>query len=65
VKTNRSLGDRLVVVFEADLNKKAKNIEIQLSEEHDWAKFLDVRKAVKKDLVLGYKNAITLALAKR
>ena len=65
IKTNRSLGDRLVIVFEADLNKKAKNIDIHLSEEHDWAKFLDERKANKKDLVLGYKNAIALALSKR
>ncbi len=65
IKTNRSLGDRLVVVFEAELNKKAKNVDVRLSEEHDWARFLGERKANKKDLVLGYKNAISLALSKR
>lgn len=65
VKTNRRLGDRLVVVFEADVPKKAKNIQVTLSEEHDWAGFMRAREAQHKDLVLGYKNAINLALAKR
>ncbi len=61
VKTNKTLGDRLVIVFEARLKKKAKNVEVELSDEHIWSKFLcldEIREI--EDMPLGYGNAISL-----
>lgn len=62
VKTNKSLGDRLVIVFEARHKKKAKNIEVKLSDEHIWGKFL-CSEGVDEigDMPLGYGNAISMA----
>ncbi|UTW57793.1 NUDIX domain-containing protein [Kordiimonas sp. SCSIO 12603] len=61
VKTNKSLGDRLVIVFEAHLKKKAKKMEVKLSDEHIWGKFL-CPEGVDEigDMPLGYGNAIGL-----
>ncbi len=62
VKTNKNNGDRLVIVFETHLKKKAKKVKVQLSNEHIWAEFLSP-KGVEKigDMPLGYGNALQLS----
>ena len=40
VKHHAVLGDRLIVVFEGRLKKKAKKTEIKMSDEHGWHDFI-------------------------
>ena len=60
VKAHPRLGDRLVLVFEADLKTRAKKTEIILSDEHDKAFFIPPHKGRKYDLAPGYQNAIAM-----
>jgi len=65
VKHSQTLGDRLMLVFEAQVQKKAKNIQLHLSDEHVWGQFLD-RDGVEGigDLQPGYKNALMICLSR-
>lgn len=65
VKHSTSLGDRLVLVFEARVKKKADQIEIRLSEEHNWSGFLSKKDLEKiDDLHPGYANALLISLSR-
>lgn len=65
VKHNATLGDRLVLVFEARVKKKADEIEVKLSDEHCWGRFLG-KKAIEQidDLHPGYANALLISLSR-
>lgn len=59
VKHHPTLGDRLVLVFTAQLKEKAKDIEIALSDEHKWAEFKGPKGIAKiSDIPPGYANAL-------
>jgi len=65
VKHSPVLGDRLMLIFEAQLKKKAKNIQLKLSDEHVWGQFLD-REGVDGigDLQPGFANALHICLSR-
>ena len=65
VKHHDLLGDRLVLVFVAQMKKKAKKLDIKLSEEHVWGQFLD-KEGVEGigDLQPGYANALLISLSR-
>lgn len=59
VKHNPALGDRLVLVFTATLDTKARDIIVKLSGEHKWAEFKGPKGVAKiKDIPHGYANAL-------
>lgn len=61
VKYSPSLGDRLVVVFEARIDKKAKKIVVEMSNEHGWFDFICPTTADEiGDMPPGYGNAIKI-----
>lgn len=61
VKYSPSLGDRLVVVFEARIDKKAKKIAVEMSDEHGWFDFICPTTADEiGDMPPGYGNAIKI-----
>ncbi len=61
IKHSPGLGDRLMVIFGAQLNKKAKDIEVELSSEHEWAAFKGPKGTFKlKDIPPGYENALRI-----
>ncbi|WP_191254012.1 NUDIX domain-containing protein [Kordiimonas sediminis] len=60
VKAHPHVGDRYVIVYEADLKHNAKHYEVMLSEEHDSYEFMKPRAALKKKLAYGYKTAISM-----
>lgn len=65
VKHHKRLGDRLVLVFAAQLKKKAKRIPILLSDEHVWGQFLDAEGVNGiDDLQPGYANALQICLSR-
>lgn len=65
VKHNPLLGDRLVLVFEARLKRKAENLKIKLSDEHTWGQFLDAEGVNEVDgLAPGYINALQICLSR-
>jgi 8-oxo-dGTP pyrophosphatase MutT (NUDIX family) len=65
VKHHPVLGDRLMIVFETQLKKKAKNIDFKLSDEHVWGKFLD-QDGVEEigDLQPAYLNALQICFSR-
>jgi len=65
VKHSAELGDRLVIVFETQLNKKAKNIGLKISDEHAWAQFLTADEAEElADMPPGYANALQICFSR-
>ncbi len=61
VKHNPDLGDRLMVVFEATVQSKAKKIAIKLSSEHGWFDFICPTIVDEiGDMPPGYGNAISI-----
>lgn len=65
VKHHRTMGDRLVLVFETQLKKKAKEIKIRFSEEHVWGKFMLLDEAEELvDMVPGYMNALQICYSR-
>lgn len=65
VKHNPLMGDRVVLVFETQLKKRAKNIEVKLSEEHIWADFLYEDGVTKlEDVAPGYLNALQICFSR-
>ncbi len=59
VKHHPTLGDRLVLVFTAQLSDKAGDIKIKLSNEHKWAEFKGPKGIAKiSDIPPGYANAL-------
>jgi len=65
VKHHKVLGDRLILVFETQVKKKAKNIKIKLSEEHVWGQFLDAEGVEEiGDLQPGYANALQICFSR-
>lgn len=65
VKHSASLGDRLVLVFEARVKQNAEDIPVRLSEEHCWGRFVD-RDDLQdiEDLHPGYANAMLISLSR-
>ena len=65
VKYHATMGDRLVLVFVAQLKKKSKKIDVKLSKEHVWGQFLD-KEGVEgiSDLQPGYANALLISLSR-
>lgn len=65
VKHNPELGDRLVIVFTTQVNKRAKDIKLKLSDEHIWAAFKGPRKTfLIDDIPPGYANALSICFAR-
>jgi 8-oxo-dGTP pyrophosphatase MutT (NUDIX family) len=65
VKHSPVLGDRLMLIFEARVKKKAKNIKIKLSDEHVWGQFLDANGVEGiGDLQPGFANALQICLSR-
>lgn len=61
VKHHSTLGDRLMVVFEAKLKAKAKKVDIQMSNEHGWFDFICPTIADEiGDMPPGYGQAIMI-----
>ena len=61
VKHHPELGDRLVIIFEARVQSKAKNIAINMSEEHGWYDFICPTIVDEiGDMPPGYGNAIKI-----
>ncbi len=65
VKHHAVLGDRLILVFVAEIASSADNCIVTLSEEHVWGQFLD-REGVEgiNDLQPGYANALLICLSR-
>lgn len=61
VKHGPTLGDRLVVVFETRIKKKAKKIPVTMSNEHGWFDFIcpTIIDEI-GDMPPGYGNAIKI-----
>lgn len=61
VKHHAVLGDRLVVVFEGVLKKKAKNLSVKMSKEHGWCDYVkpEIIDEI-GDMPPGYGNAILI-----
>lgn len=65
VKHHPVMGDRLVLVFETQLKKRATDIKVKLSEEHVWAEFLIEAEAEElADMVPGYANALQICYSR-
>lgn len=65
VKHNPVMGDRLVLVFETQMKKRAKDIKIRLSDEHVWGKFMVEDEAEElADMVPGYINALQICYSR-
>ncbi|WP_417462032.1 NUDIX domain-containing protein [Kordiimonas sp.] len=65
VKHHPTLGDRLMLVFSGRLKKKASDINISLSSEHNWAEFKGAKGTFKfKDIPPGYANALHICFAR-
>lgn len=61
VKHHPTLGDRLVVVFEARIKSKAKKTPVTMSGEHGWFDFMCPTTVDEiGDMPPGYGNAITI-----
>lgn len=61
VKHHAVLGDRLVVVFEGVLKKKAKNLPVKMSNEHGWCDYVKPEVVDEiGDMPPGYGNAILI-----
>jgi len=61
VKHHPELGDRLVIIFEARVDLKAKKIDIEMSEEHGWFDFICPTIVDEiGDMPPGYGNAIKI-----
>lgn len=58
VKEGRGMHPRLMLIFRAYLAKSPKKIDVVLSDEHDFAEFLPIEKALKRNMHYGYKQAI-------
>lgn len=65
VKHHKTLGDRLVLIFQTTLQKKAKNLKFELSKEHVWGKFLDADGVEEiGDLQPGFANALQICFSR-
>lgn len=65
VKHHKVMGDRLVLVFETQLKKRAKNIKIKLSDEHVWGKFMHEDEAEElAHTTPGYVNALQICYSR-
>ena len=65
VKHNPILGDRLVIVFETQLKKRAEKIKISLSDEHEWGEFMFADEALSyEEMVPGYVNALQICFSR-
>lgn len=65
VKHHPVMGDRLVLVFETQLKKRASDVKLTLSEEHVWGKFLVEDEAEElADMVPGYINALQICYSR-
>lgn len=61
VKHSAEKGDRLVIVFETQLEQEAQNIEITLSDEHVWGEFMHWDKAEElAHMTPGFANALQI-----
>ncbi len=65
VKHHPVMGDRLVLIFETQLKKHAKDIDLTLSEEHVWGKFMVEDEAEElADMVPGYTNSLQICFSR-
>lgn len=65
VRHHPILGDRLMLVFETQLKRKAKSLDVKLSDEHVWGQFLDAEGVDEiGDLQPGYANALQICFSR-
>ncbi len=65
VKHSAELGDRLVIVFETQIKKKAKSIDVKMSEEHVWHEFMLWEQAEElAHMTPGYANALQICFSR-
>lgn len=65
VKHHPVMGDRLVLIFETQLKKRAKEIVLKLSDEHVWGQFMLEDEADElADIVPGYTNALQICYSR-
>ena len=65
VKEFKGERARLMLIFRGRLPVQASDIDIILSEEHDWWALLPAKKILSKNMDVGYKTAIANSLQQK
>lgn len=56
---------RLMIIFKAKLPVHHNELDVVLSEEHSWSKFVRPKRALKTNMGVGYKNAIAMSVRQK
>lgn len=65
VRQSQGYTPRLIVIFKAPITKGSRGLPVDLSQEHEWYKFLHPDKALQYAMDPGFKAAIAAATMKR